>query len=171
MWTVWIIDNNWYTLPIHKPRKFRTIRPFVTDHRQGSIEGSLQHRSPRQHLSIVHHHQWLVVEPTPLKNMRTSVGKDDYSHIYIWNGKIKIHGSKPPTSHDEGCLTPHVLVVTLLNYCLEQKCFHEFHSPIAPVVSMQPAMFDDVWWLIPSGKHTKNYGKPPFLMDKSVNLH
>jgi hypothetical protein len=29
-------------------------------------------------------------------------------------------------------------------------------------------MFTQVWIWIPSGKHTKNYGKSPFLMGKST---
>ena len=39
---------------------------------------------------------WLVVEPTPLKNMTSSVGMIDYSQ-YSMESHSKFHGSKAPT--------------------------------------------------------------------------
>ena len=40
---------------------------------------------------------WLVVEPTPLKNMTSSVGMMTFPTVYIWKVKKKSHGSKPPS--------------------------------------------------------------------------
>jgi len=44
-------------------------------------------------------HYWLVVEPTPLKNMKVSWDHDIPNIIYIYRWKVIIHScSKPPTS-------------------------------------------------------------------------
>ena len=72
---------------------------------------------------------WLVV-PTPLKNMSSSVGMINHSHI--WNGNHKSHvPNHQPESGRFGI--PSIIIYLLLKGVLQTLLFSSANGPVCPV--------------------------------------